>query len=166
MCGYAFAHGEVSMFTAVFEVGYGRPTNVDSMLAGSLVTVVDPVPLDTFTMIGFSERSSSGRNARVVVLTSGQVDVSIVFTTDAQIAREQLVLLEDDKGMFPPYSSTLFMRYETPEHGGAAYEEVFAMAHKDLTAEAMQELNARLDLDKKTAEDVAGEYLPEPGPLQ
>ena len=32
----------------------------------------------------------------------GQADVSIVFTTDPQIKREGFVLLEDDKGMFPP----------------------------------------------------------------
>ena len=54
------------MFTAVFEAGYGRPTNVDSILAGSLVIVIDPIPLDTFTMAGFCERSSNGRNACVV----------------------------------------------------------------------------------------------------
>ena len=41
------------------------------------------------------------------VLTSGQADVSIVFTTDPQIKRNDEVLLKDDKGMFPPYNSTL-----------------------------------------------------------
>ena len=45
-------------------------------------------------------------------------------------------------------------------------EQVVAMVNKDLTAEAMHELNARGDLDKKTAEDVAGEYLSEPGLVQ
>ena len=40
------------------------------------------------------------------------------------------------------------------------------MVNKDLTAEAMHELNARGDLDKETAEDVAGEYLSEPGLVQ
>ena len=43
------------------------------------------------------------------VLTSGRADVSIVFTTDPQIKRNGEVLLEDDKGMFPPYNSTLVM---------------------------------------------------------
>ena len=39
------------------------------------------------------------------VLKKGQADVSIVFTTDPQNKREGFVLLEDDKGMFPPYNS-------------------------------------------------------------
>jgi osmoprotectant transport system substrate-binding protein len=97
------------------------------------------------------------------VLTKGQADVSIVFTTDPQIEREQFVLLEDDKGMFPPYNSTLVMRNEVAEQGGTAMEEIIAQVNEGLTDEAMQELNARVDLDKKTPEAVAGEYLSETG---
>ena len=100
------------------------------------------------------------------VLTKGQADVSIVFTTDPQIQREEFVLLEDDKGMFPPYNSTLVMRNEIAEQGGAALEEVVTMVNEGLTAEAMQELNARVDLDKKTPAEVAGEYLSETGLVQ
>jgi glycine betaine/choline ABC-type transport system substrate-binding protein len=36
------------------------------------------------------------------VFSSGQADVSIVFTTYGEIELEQLMLLEDDKDMFPP----------------------------------------------------------------
>jgi osmoprotectant transport system substrate-binding protein len=100
------------------------------------------------------------------VLTKGQADVSIVFTTDPQIRREEFVLLEDDKGMFPPYNSTLVMRNEIAEQGGADLEGVVTMVNEGLTAEAMQELNARVDLDKKTPEEVAGEYLSEEGLVQ
>jgi osmoprotectant transport system substrate-binding protein len=97
------------------------------------------------------------------VLTKGQADVSIVFTTDPQIQREEFVLLEDDKGMFPPYNSTLVMRNGVAEQGGAALEELVAQVNEGLTAEAMQELNARVDLDKETPEEVAGAYLSETG---
>jgi osmoprotectant transport system substrate-binding protein len=100
------------------------------------------------------------------VLTKGQADVSIVFTTDPQIQREEFVLLEDDKGMFPPYNSSLVMRNEIAEQGGSALEEVVTQVNEGLTAEAMQELNARVDLDKKTPEEVAGEYLSETGLVQ
>ena len=100
------------------------------------------------------------------VLTKGQADVSIVFTTDPQIQREEFVLLEDDKGMFPPYNSTLVMRNEVAEQGGTALEELVGQVNEGLTAEAMQELNARVDLDKKTPEEVAGEYLSETGLVQ
>jgi osmoprotectant transport system substrate-binding protein len=100
------------------------------------------------------------------VLTKGQADVSIVFTTDPQIEREEFVLLEDDQGIFPPYNSTLVARNEVAEQGGAAMEEVVAMVNEGLNAEAMQELNARVDLDKETPEEVAGAYLSETGLVQ
>jgi osmoprotectant transport system substrate-binding protein len=97
------------------------------------------------------------------VLKSGQADVSIVFTTDPQIAREHEVLLEDDKGMFPPYNSTLLLKDATVKKAGPDLEKVVEQVNKGLTDEAMQELNARVDLDKKTPDVVAGEYLSETG---
>jgi osmoprotectant transport system substrate-binding protein len=97
------------------------------------------------------------------VLTSGQADVSIVFTTDPQIKREGFVLLDDDKGMFPPYNSTLLLKKTTAEKAGPDLQKVVTQVNKGLTDEVMQELNARVDLDKKTPDVVAGEYLKESG---
>ena len=97
------------------------------------------------------------------MLSKGQADVSIVFTTDPQIKREGFVLLEDDKGMFPPYNSTLVVRDEVVEQAGPDLETVVGQVNKGLTDEVMQELNARVGLDKKTPKQVATEYLQETG---
>jgi osmoprotectant transport system substrate-binding protein len=97
------------------------------------------------------------------VLTSGRADISIVFTTDPQITRENEVLLEDDKGMFPPYNSTLVMRQEVADEAGPDLEKTITLLQEQLTDENMQELNARVDLDKKDAATVAREYLTETG---
>jgi osmoprotectant transport system substrate-binding protein len=97
------------------------------------------------------------------VLKKGQADVSIVFTTDPQNKREGFVLLEDDKGMFPPYNSTLVVRDDVIEKAGGDLAKTVELVNKDLTDEVMQELNARVDIDKSTPEDVAGEYLKETG---
>jgi osmoprotectant transport system substrate-binding protein len=100
------------------------------------------------------------------VLKKGQADVSIVFTTDPQIKREGEVLLEDDKGMFPPYNSTLVIRDDVLKKGGPDIEKVVTQVNKGLNDAAMQELNARVDLDKKTPKEVASEYLSETGLTQ
>jgi osmoprotectant transport system substrate-binding protein len=97
------------------------------------------------------------------VLEKGQADVSIVFTTDPQIKRDNFVLLEDDKGMFPPYNSTLVVRDDVLKKAGPDFDATVALATKGLTDEVMQELNARVDLDKETPEAVAGQYLEETG---
>jgi osmoprotectant transport system substrate-binding protein len=100
------------------------------------------------------------------VLEEGQADLSIVFTTDPQNEREDLVLLEDDRGMFPPYNSTLIVRDQTVEAAGPDLEKVAAQVEKGLTNEVMSELNARVDLDKKTPKQVATEYLQESGLIE
>jgi osmoprotectant transport system substrate-binding protein len=97
------------------------------------------------------------------VLTKGQADVSIVFTTDAQNKREGFVLLEDDQGMFPPYNSTLVVRNDVLDKAGPDLQETVELVNRNLTDEVMQELNARVDLDKETPADVAAQYLQETG---
>jgi osmoprotectant transport system substrate-binding protein len=97
------------------------------------------------------------------VLTSGRADVSIVFTTDPQIQREGEVLLDDDKSMFPPYNSTLVMRKEVADKAGADLEKTLKDIESQLTDENMQELNARVDLDKQDPAQVAKAYLQETG---
>ena len=97
------------------------------------------------------------------VLSKGQADVSIVFTTDPQIFKEKFVLLEDDKQMFPPFNSTLVARNDIVDRAGPDFSKVIEMVDKGLTDDVMQELNARVDLDKQTPEEVAGQYLEETG---
>ena len=99
------------------------------------------------------------------VLTSGQADVSVVFTTDPQIQRESEVLLEDDKSMFPPYNSTLVMRRAVAKRAGPGLQRTLRMIQARLTDENMQELNARVDLDEQEPAAVARAYLVENGLL-
>lgn len=100
---------------------------------------------------------------RHTVLEKHQADVSIVFTTDPQNKRDHLVLLKDDKHMFPPYNSTLLVKTATAKKAGPDFAKTVDLVSKGLTAPVMQELNGRVDLDKQTPEAVAKEYLKESG---
>ncbi|MFA9270517.1 MAG: glycine betaine ABC transporter substrate-binding protein [Baekduiaceae bacterium] len=93
------------------------------------------------------------------VLKSGDADVSIVFTTDPQNKRDGFVLLKDDQGMFPPYNSTFLVRDETVQEAGPDLEATIEKVNENLNAEVMQELNARVDLDKETPQQAAAGYL-------
>jgi osmoprotectant transport system substrate-binding protein len=93
------------------------------------------------------------------VLSRGQADLSIVFTTDPQIKRNNEVLLEDDKGMFPPYNSTFLVTDDVAQKAGPDLAKVVEQVNENLTAEVMQELNARVDIDKDTPEQAALAYL-------
>ena len=100
------------------------------------------------------------------VLSKGQADVSIVFTTDPQIKREGFVLLKDDKGMFPPYNSTFLIKTSTLDKAGTDVSGTIESVNKNLTADTLQELNARVDLDKETPKQAAAAYLKDFGYVQ
>jgi osmoprotectant transport system substrate-binding protein len=93
------------------------------------------------------------------VLKNGQADLSIVFTTDPQIKRDGEVLLKDDKQMFPPYNSTFLVREDVARQAGPDLVKVIEAVNENLTAAVMQELNARVDLDKDTPAEAAAAYL-------
>jgi osmoprotectant transport system substrate-binding protein len=93
------------------------------------------------------------------VLKNGQADLSIVYTTDPQIKRQKETLLEDDKGIFPPYNSTFLVTDEVLRKAGPDLKTVVEQVDKHLTADVMQELNARVDIDKDTPEQAAQAFL-------
>jgi glycine betaine/choline ABC-type transport system substrate-binding protein len=65
--------------------------------------------------------------------------------------------------MFPPYNSTLVMKRSTADAAGPNLPRALELIQQQLTDENMQELNARVDLDRKTPATVATEYLTETG---
>ncbi|WP_354702215.1 hypothetical protein DSM112329_02570 [Paraconexibacter sp. AEG42_29] len=97
------------------------------------------------------------------VLSNGQADVSVVFTTDGAIAANKEVLLEDDKKFLPPYNVSFLVRDSSLQAAGPDFEKVIDQVQEGLTTPVMQELNSRVDLDKQKPEAVAKAYLTESG---
>jgi glycine betaine/choline ABC-type transport system substrate-binding protein len=97
------------------------------------------------------------------VLDSGAADVAFIFTTDGDLASGKYVILDDDKKFFPPYNVTFNVRNEVMETLGADGQKVIEDVQKPLTEQVMQELNARVDVDKQKPEEVAKAYLESAG---
>ena len=104
---------------------------------------------------------------RYEVLDNGQADVSILFTTDAQLgASDKYTTLEDDLGVLPS-GNVVFMTSEAVvEEAGPDYQETIELVQENLTEEVMQELSARIDLDKEKPSQVAADYLQEAGYIE
>jgi osmoprotectant transport system substrate-binding protein len=102
---------------------------------------------------------------RYTVLENGQADLSILFTTDPQLSAEKnkFVILEDDKHVFPAGNVIFLTKKKTAEEAGPDYEKTIVQVQKGLTLEAMQELDARVELEKETAKEAASQYLKEAG---
>jgi glycine betaine/choline ABC-type transport system substrate-binding protein len=105
---------------------------------------------------------------RYTVLDKGQADASIVFTSDAQLSAnpDKYVLLQDDKGIFPAGNPIWVTDQATVQKAGPDYQATIEKVQKGLTLPVMQELNARVDIDKQDPADVATQYLKEDGYIQ
>ena len=104
---------------------------------------------------------------RYDVLDKGQADVSIIFTTDAQLStRDDVVTLEDDKQVFPPGNVTFVASKETADSAGPDLKATVEAVQKGLSERVMQELNARVDVDREEPRTVARAYLREAGYIQ
>jgi glycine betaine/choline ABC-type transport system substrate-binding protein len=104
---------------------------------------------------------------RYDVLDKGQADVSIIFTTDAQLStRDDVVTLEDDKHVFPPGNVTFVASKKTADAAGPDLKTTVEEVQKGLSERVMQELNARVDVDRETPKAVARAYLRESGYIQ
>jgi osmoprotectant transport system substrate-binding protein len=95
-------------------------------------------------------------------LKESQVDVGLVFATDGRIAAFDFLVLKDDKGFFPAYALAPVIRKETldkyPKLAGLL--ESLASKFDDAT---LQALNARVDVQKETIEDVSASFLKQHG---
>jgi osmoprotectant transport system substrate-binding protein len=102
---------------------------------------------------------------RYKVLENGQADLSILFTTDPQLAAEKdkFVILEDDKHVFPAGNVIFVTKQSTAEKAGPDYEKTIVDVQKGLTLEVMQELDARVELEKQTPKQAAAAYLKSAG---
>jgi glycine betaine/choline ABC-type transport system substrate-binding protein len=101
---------------------------------------------------------------RYDVLDKGQADLSIIFTTDAQLStREDVITLEDDQQVFPPGNVTFVASKDTADAAGPDLKETVEKVQQGLTERVMQELNARVDIDREEPRTVARAYLREAG---
>jgi osmoprotectant transport system substrate-binding protein len=101
---------------------------------------------------------------RYEVLDKGQADLSILFTTDAQLfVSDDYTILEDDQGVLPAGNVMFVASQEAADEAGADFGETVEKVQESLSLEVMQELNARVDIDKEKPADVAADYLTEFG---
>ena len=95
-------------------------------------------------------------------LRDEQVDVGLVFATDGRIPAFGFTVLEDDKGYFPAYALAPVIRAEVLEANPELGDLLDAVSAK-LDDDVMAGLNAKVDVDKVSIENVADQFLKENG---
>ena len=93
-------------------------------------------------------------------VSEGAIDVTDVYTTDPEIRRLDLVLLEDDRRVFPEYHAVLVYRADLARRAPAALEAVRRLEGR-IAADAMMAMNARAQVERAPPEEVAAAFLGE-----
>ena len=94
-------------------------------------------------------------------LLDEDIDVVVVFTTDGAIAANDLVVLEDDKGLYPAFNIIPVVRNDYLENAPDDFADLINGVSAKITTDEIAALNAQVDLELREPEDVAHEWLHE-----
>jgi glycine betaine/choline ABC-type transport system substrate-binding protein len=101
---------------------------------------------------------------RYTVLDKGDADLSILFTSDAQLANgNKYTLLEDDKGLIPAGNLIFITSQKVADQAGPDFQATIEKVQQNLTLPVIQELNSEVDIDKNTPAQAATHYLKSSG---
>ena len=95
---------------------------------------------------------------RYVAVQSGDINLVDAYSTDPELAQYNMVILKDDKHLFPPYQGSPMMREETLKKYPKLKEILEKLSGK-ISDEEMSTMNYRVSVKGEKAEDVAREYL-------
>lgn len=98
-------------------------------------------------------------------LVDGEADVAVAFGTDGEISAFDLVVLEDDQQLFPPYQVAPVVR-QALLTANPEVATVLDELSPVLTNEVMQGLNYRVSGEGEEPADVAQSFLEEYGLLE
>lgn len=104
-------------------------------------------------------------SVRYHAIQQGKVNLMNAYSTDGELQRYHLVVLEDDKHFFPPYQGSPLLRQETVDK----YPEIVPALNKlagKITNTQMQKMNYEVGVKGKKAEDVARAFLVKEGLLK
>ncbi len=101
---------------------------------------------------------------RYTVLDKGDADLSIVFTSDAQLANSnKYVVLKDDKELIPSGNVIFLASKKVAGEAGPDFRDTIEQVQGNLTLPVIRELNSEVDIDKKEPAAVAHNYLVQSG---
>ena len=113
----------------------------------------------------FGEVQTMEPKLRYAAIETGDINLVDAYSTDSELAQYDLVVLEDDRGLFPPYQGAPLMLNETIENFPEVEGILNQLAGKITDAE-MREMNYAVNVDGKSASEVAQQFLIDQGLLE
>ena len=105
----------------------------------------------------------SGGPITVAALEGGQIDVALLFTSDAIIAVKGFVLLDDDKHLQLSDNIAPVVRNDLLSKGGDDFKKLINSIAPKLTTAELTAMNKQAGVDKRDPKDVAKDWLKKQG---
>ena len=102
---------------------------------------------------------------RYQAIQSGDIQITDAYSTDAELARYDLVVLEDDKQLFPPYQGAPLMK-EALLKKHPELEGILNKLAGKITADQMSQMNYQVGVEGKSAAQVARDFLVKEGVIK
>ncbi|MDR5782623.1 glycine betaine ABC transporter substrate-binding protein [Caballeronia sp. LZ065] len=117
-------------------------------------------PLEAAYDLHFSRAETRQMDSGLVytALHNNQLTIGLVYTTDGRVKGFGIVPLEDDLHFFPPYNATPVVRATVLQQNPKLAEQLNALSAV-LDNDAMLEMNKQVDIDGKSVQAVASEFL-------
>ena len=91
-------------------------------------------------------------------IAGGTLDVIDLYTTDAEILRYKIRVLEDDRKYFPDYDAVILYRADLADRAPQVVESLLRL-EGNISARTMQALNGQASIDKENEAVVASRFL-------
>lgn len=95
---------------------------------------------------------------RYQAIEQGKIDLIDAYSTDAELKKYGMVVLKDDKNLFPPYQGAPLLKDETIKEHPEVVKALNQLAGK-ITDEEMQTMNYAVTYQNKSPESIAHAYL-------
>ncbi len=108
--------------------------------------------------IKFNNVKTMEPKIRYQAIDQNKIDLMDAYSTDAELKKYDMVVLKDDKHLFPPYQGAPLLKQSTIEDHPQVVDALNELAGK-ITDEEMQKMNYEVAYNNKTPESVAKAYL-------
>jgi osmoprotectant transport system substrate-binding protein len=118
---------------------------------------------DTYGIHFKSFKGLAQGSLKYQALINNQIQVALSFSTDGIIAKQNLVTLQDDKGLFPPDHAVPVVRNDFLSKAGNDFQSTVNKVSATITTNDITGLNAKVDIDNDDPDQVAKDFASSKG---
>lgn len=117
-----------------------------------------PALVKAYGAFNFKERRIYDNGIKYDVLHNDKADIAVAYTTEGELSRDEFVVLEDDKHVWPPYNIAPVIRQEVLEKN-PEIKDILNKITAKLDNKTVISLNAEVDSNKREYTEVAKEFF-------